>query len=151
MSEEVVKWITEIRTLQERLTQVQQECDKANASATNWRNLYASEARQRRRETRLTQDKVEQLQGEIQQLKSRNFPRKLNNPETLAAIKQELSKLKTVKQLKIKLIEVIQEREKALQAWKMEQAKHEQTRKSLTNVLGDTVDKLVKQSSLTKQ
>ena len=148
MREEVVKWITEIRTLQARLTQVQQECDQANASAANWRNLYTNEARQRRRETRLIQDKVEQHQEEIQQLKSRNFPRKLNNPETVAAIKQELSKLKTVKQLKFKLVEVIQEREKALQAWKIERTKHEQTRKSLTNVLGDTVDKLVKQGSL---
>ena len=154
MSQDLVNWIEEIQALQAKVAQLQTECDQANASAAHWRNLYTEESRQRRREMRLSQDKIEGLTEELQQLKIQPSSVKINSPEAIAALKkevqQELSELRTVKQLKQKLIELIKEREQALRAWKLEKVKHRQTRDSLTTVLGDTVSNLVQQGTFTR-
>jgi predicted nuclease with TOPRIM domain len=56
-----------------------------------------------------------------------------------------LAKLETVEELKAKLKEVMVERDRLIDQLKTEQANHAQTRKSLTAVIGDTMDQLTKE------
>ncbi len=145
MSEEVVKWIAEIRNLKQQLAQAQSDRDQASNSAANWRNLYTNEAQQRRDEATSYQEKIEQLQAEMQQLKSGGLASKASNPEAKAAIAAEIEQLQTKEELQERLIAVIQERDQALAALQNEQTEHSKTRKSLTSLLGETIDKLAKQ------
>ena len=50
MTQEITRWLTEIRTLQQQLEAARQERDQAYQSAANWRQLYDAEAKQRRAE-----------------------------------------------------------------------------------------------------
>lgn len=144
MCEEVVRWLAEIRALRQELEQAQRECDRAHESAANWRNLYSTEAKQRRTEVRLAQQQLERLKAEMKQLQCRGIRPQLDTPEAVAAIEAQVSQLQTIEELRVKLAEVIKERDRALEALNVEQENHSQTRKSLTTVIGDTVNQLVK-------
>jgi hypothetical protein len=50
----------------------------------------------------------------------------------------------SIKNLQTQLLEVIQERDYLLQALKLEQENHAQTRKGLTTALGDAIDSLAR-------
>jgi chromosome segregation ATPase len=144
MSNEVTQWISEIKALKQQLADAISDRTSAYESADNWRQLYAKEAQQRRAEMRIAQQQIETLRAEIQQLQGEAHW-KSNDPEVESAIEQEVAQLETVEELSAKLKEALLERDRLLEALKTEQANHAQTRKSLTAVIGDTIEQLTKE------
>jgi len=140
MSEEVVQWLAEIRALRQQLVQAQDEGRAAQESAAHWRKLYNIEARQRRTETQTLREEIERLQAELQRWQA-GPPADSDREAALAA---ELAHLDAPERLKQKLIAALQERDRALEALKLEQENHVNTRKNLTAVIGDTIDQLAR-------
>ncbi|MEQ9672150.1 hypothetical protein [Coleofasciculus sp. G2-EDA-02] len=145
MSNDVRQWLAEIKELKQQLADSIRDRDAANESAANWRRLYNTEAQQRRTEARLAQQQIDALNLEIQQLQQEKDVLKAQDPDATCAIEQEVAKLQTLEQLQQKLIQVMMERDRLIDALKIEQANHAQTRNSLTAVIGDTIDQLTKQ------
>lgn len=145
MSNEVTQWLTEIKQLKQQLADTISDRDTAYESAANWRQLYTNEAQQRRTEIRLAQEQLESLKAQIEQLKGESSQLKADDPETESAIDQEVARMLTIEELRAKLKEVMIERDRLLETLKTEQANHAQTRKSLTAVIGDTIDQLNKE------
>ena len=145
MSNDVTRWLTEIKSLKQQLVDCMSDRTAAYESADNWRQLYTKEAQQRRTEARLAQEQLEALKAEIQQLKGESPLLRADASEAASAIEQELAKVQTVEELKAKLKELLVERDRLIDALRTEQANHAQTRKSLTAVLGDTIDQLNKE------
>ncbi|MEB3338716.1 MAG: hypothetical protein VKJ46_14700 [Leptolyngbyaceae bacterium] len=151
MSQDVTKWLAEIKALQQQLAETQKDRNAADSSAANWRKLYETEAQQRRTEAASTQQKIEGLNAEIQRLRGgAALDRELAVPAS--DIQAEVEKLQTTTDLQRRLTEALlacsQLQEQVLQltqALETEQANHLQTRKSLTTALGDTVDLLTKE------
>ncbi|MCF4966021.1 MULTISPECIES: hypothetical protein [Nostocales] len=138
------QWLAEIESLKQQLVEQQRDRDAAWESAEKWRKLYNTEAEQRRTDADLFRQNSASLKAEIQKLKgidTTTLPKAIN----VAAIQQELAAIRTVEDLKTKLVSVIQERDRLQQALKTEQENHEQTRKSLTTALGDAIDSLAKE------
>ncbi|MCC5605332.1 hypothetical protein LC612_00600 [Nostoc sp. CHAB 5834] len=138
------EWLTEIQTLKEQMAGLQSDRDTAWESAQKWRQLYNTEAEQRRTDAQLSQQAIASLKAELYKLSCLEM-------ETLAAgtpvtaIQQEIEQLKSVEELQAKLIAVIKERDRLLQALKIEQDNHAQTRNSLTTALGDAIDSLTQE------
>lgn len=156
MSQDVAQWLAEIQSLQEQVAQVQLEYEAAQASTDRWRELYNQEAEQRRQETKVYQDTINGLRSEIEELKQGG-----KSPEDRAAAEwqlvQELNRLET-DEIKQKLLEAIGlldqarvEAERLREALSAEQTAHEQTRKSLTTALGDTVELLTQSQEAAKK
>lgn len=144
MSQEVSQWLAEIKALKQKIADLESDRDAAYASEANWRKMYTTEAQQRRTEARLAQQQIDTLKAQIQQLQSppRTGP---DDPGAVEAIKQEVAQVQSIVELKAKLTEVMVERDRLMEALKTEQANHAQTRKSLTTVIGDTIDKLARE------
>ena len=150
MAQDVRQWLDEIKRLQQQLTEVSRDRDEAGESAAQWRQLYNTEAEQRRNDAKLTQQTIANLEAQIQQ--SQNFyPNVSEGGEAGISRQQEVAQLQTVGELKAKLAEVLQERDRAIeqvkqltQALKQEEARHAETSKNLTSALGDAVDLLTK-------
>ncbi|MEA5418306.1 hypothetical protein VB712_03650 [Spirulina sp. CCNP1310] len=138
MSEELVQWLAEIRTLKQSLAEAERDRDAAQASATHWRKLYNTEARQRREELKLAQTEITKLQGELEAIKTPPP----THPAQAATFAAELAALRDEAQLRQKLIAVLQERDRALDALRQEQENHRYTRQNLTSVIGDTMEQL---------
>jgi hypothetical protein len=138
------EWLTEIQTLKEQMAGLQSDRDTAWESAQKWRQLYNTEAEQRRTDAQLSQQAIASLKAELHKLQGLEM-------ETLAAgtpvtaIQQEIEQLKSVEELQAKLITLIKERDRLLQALKTEQDNHAQTRNSLTTALGDAIDSLTQE------
>ncbi|AUB39252.1 hypothetical protein COO91_05244 [Nostoc flagelliforme CCNUN1] len=138
------EWLSEIQTLKEQMAGLQSDRDAAWESAQKWRQLYNTEAEQRRTDAQLAQQAIASLKAELHKLQGLEM-------ETLAAgtpvtaIQQEIEQLKSVEELQTKLIAVIKERDRLLQALKTEQDNHAQTRNSLTTALGDAIDSLTQE------
>lgn len=145
MNNEITQWLAHIQALKQQLADSISDRNAAYESADNWRQLYTNEAQQRRREARLAQQQLETLKAEIQQLQGESAHWQANGLEDVSAIEQEVGQLQTVEALTAKLTEVLIERDRLLDALKTEKANHEQTRKSLTAVIGDTIDQLAKE------
>jgi chromosome segregation ATPase len=145
MSNDVTQWLAQIKALKQQLADSVSDRDAAYESAANWRQLYTNEAQQRRTEARLAQEQIESLKAQIQQLQGDSSRLKADDPEAASAIEQEVAQLQTLEELKAKLKEVLAERDRLMDALKIEQANHAQTRKSLTAVIGDTIDQLTKE------
>jgi chromosome segregation ATPase len=143
MSEDVVQWLAEIRALKQELAQCRSELDLAYQSANHWRELYSTEAKQRRIEARLAQETIAELQGELRQVNTTARGRAQINRETTAAIEQELAGIKTSTQLRRKLLEAIQDRDRALSALSTEQENHARTRDNLTAAIGDAIEQVM--------
>ncbi|MEG4942208.1 hypothetical protein [Microcoleus sp. F4-D5] len=150
MAQDVRQWLDEIKRLQQQLTEVSRDRDEAGESAAQWRQLYNTEAEQRRNDAKLTQQSIASLEAQIEQLQ--NFsPLVPEGDDAGVARQQEVEQLQTVGELKAKLAEVLQERDRAIeqvkqltQALKQEEARHAETSKNLTSALGDAVDLLAK-------
>nr|MBA3924600.1 hypothetical protein [Nostocaceae cyanobacterium] len=113
-------------------------------SAEKWRQLYSTEAQQRRTETKLSQQAIASLKAEIDQL--RGLPEvPIHEDASTSDVQQEIAQLQSIDELKAKLVTVLSERERLLQALKSEQTNHSQTRKSLTTALGDAIDRLTRE------
>src|ERR671933_2973304 len=145
MNNDVKQWLAEIKQLKQQLADTISDRDTAYESADNWRKLYTNEAQQRRTETKLAQQQIESHKAQIQQLKGEGSRLKTDDPEAESVIEQEVAVLLTAEELKAKLKEVLVERDRLIDALKTEQANHAQTRKSLTAVIGDTIDQLTKE------
>ncbi len=147
MSNEITQWLAQIKELKQLLSEIQRDRNEAYESADNWRQLYNTEAQQRRTETKLAQQQAENLKIELRHLKGETPVVQVDAAEAESAIEQELATLETSEELKIKLKEVMMERDRLIEALKTEQSNHAQTRKSLTAVIGDTIDQLTKERS----
>ncbi|MGJ3253041.1 MAG: hypothetical protein ACFE0J_18200 [Elainellaceae cyanobacterium] len=147
MTHDVRQWLTEIKTLQQKLSEVQKERDEAFASAAKWRSLYETEARQRRADAHQAQQMIQHLKTEFQssQLPPVNAP---TDPAlTDSSIHQQVKTLQA-DELEAKLIEALVERDRLSHDLQSERDAHERTRKNLTSALGDTVDLLTKERAV---
>jgi hypothetical protein len=145
MSQDLTQqWLTEIQTLKQQLIEQQQERDAAWESAEKWRKLYNTEAEQRRTDADFFRQTIASLKTEIQQLKGIDG-QTLPDAKTSVGVQQELSQIRSVEDLKAKLVDVIKERDRLRQALKTEQENHAQSRKSLTTALGDAIDSLARE------
>ncbi|HEY9669371.1 MAG TPA: hypothetical protein V6C91_21340 [Coleofasciculaceae cyanobacterium] len=147
MSNDITQWLTEIKVLKQQLADTLNDRDAAYESAANWRQLYTNEAQQRRTEARLFQEQIESLKAKLQQLKGETSRPNGEDSDEESAIEQEVAGLLTIDDLKAKLKDVLVERDRLIDALKTEQANHAQTRKSLTVVIGDTINQLNKERS----
>jgi hypothetical protein len=150
MSNDVKQWLAAIKQLKQQLADIISDRDAAYESAANWRQLYTNEAQQRRTEAKLAQQQIESLKAQIQQLQGESPLQKPDGADTESVIEQEVAGLLTVEELREKLTEVLIERTNLMDALKTEQANHAQTRKSLTAVIGDTIDQLTKERNTQK-
>lgn len=135
------QWLTEIQVLKEQMAGLQSDRDAAWESAQKWRQLYNTEAEQRRTDAQLSQQAIASLKANLHKLSSLESET-LATDTPLIAIQQEIEQLKSVEDLQAKLIAIIKERDRLLQALKTEQDNHAQTRNSLTTALGDAIDSL---------
>ena len=74
MTYDVSQWLAEIKTLKQQLAEATQEREQAHASAANWRQLYETEAQQRRSEFNLAQQTIEQLKQQCSSSKLGSRP-----------------------------------------------------------------------------
>jgi seryl-tRNA(Sec) selenium transferase len=147
---DVRQWLLEIKALQQKLAEVNQERDQAYASAANWRRFYETEAQQRRTEARLAQQQIEMLKAELQRLQQLPQPI-VGDGITESAIQEQLEQLQNPLEIKETLVKVLMECDRLAQSLKAEQADHAQTRRSLTTALGDTVNLLAKERATRDQ
>ncbi|MBD1911984.1 MULTISPECIES: hypothetical protein [unclassified Leptolyngbya] len=145
MSHDVQQWLGEIKNLQQKLEDAHKERDGAFASAMNWRELYQTEAQQRRTEAALSQRKIEELQDELEQLQGNPpLPPVATDPSVPEAVQELVSTLKTPDELRQALTKALMECDRLTRAIKAEQETHARTRRELTAALGDTVDQLTR-------
>lgn len=146
MSHEISQWINEIKTLQQKLAEALTERDAAQDSISKWRQLYNTEAIQRRDEAKQAQETIAELKAKIdaREKHSQTIPEE-------AEIEANIKKIQSLEELKALAIDATKERDRALQevqkfkeALQEERAHHLQTRKTLTAALGDAVDLLTK-------
>lgn len=140
MSEDIRQWLAEIKGLQQKLGEVQQERDQAYHSATNWRNLYETEAKQRRSDIDAANELITTLKAEL----AAQQPPSPDAPEHAELLRQQIEQWQTVEELKMQLMQAWLERDQLRQALEAEQQAHAQTRQDLTTALGDTMDLLAK-------
>ncbi len=155
MNQDVRQWLAEIKRLKQQLAEAQRDRNTAQESADSWRERYNTEAQQRRQEAQRYLEQVGQLRGELDRIKSISPPIP-NELQVRVAVRQEIEQLKTLDEIKAKLIEVMLDRDRSheqihqlRQALEQEKIAHEQTRSSLTTALGDTVDLLTKAQNQT--
>jgi predicted nucleic acid-binding Zn-ribbon protein len=115
MSQEVVQWLNEIKALKEQVAALQQALADSNASADKWRQLYETEAQQRRQESAAMQQQIEELQGTIVALQQAASPSQLQ-----------------------------QERDRLTESLAAEKSLHEKSRKDLTTALSDAMELISK-------
>jgi uncharacterized protein YicC (UPF0701 family) len=135
------KWLAEIQSLTQQMKQFQRERDEAWESSQKWRQLYNTEAEQRRADAKMHQEAIASVKAEVQKFSGFNGE---TGSDTTTTIEQQISQFNSVEELQTQLLEVIQERDCLLQALKLEQENHAQTRKSLTTALGDAIDSLAR-------
>lgn len=138
MTQDITRWVAEIRTLKHQLATAQQERDQAYKSAANWRSLYDGEATQRREEVAQLQLTVETLRTELATLKATSAE-DLSALTTLAD-SEEAADLESVPGLRAELVKILQQCDRLQKALKAEQAAHADTRTSLTTALGEAID-----------
>jgi hypothetical protein len=138
------QWLTEIQELREQMAGLQSDRDTAWESAQKWRQLYNTEAEQRRTDAQLSQQAIASLKADLHKLRGFEFET-LAAETSVTAIQEEIKQLKSMEDLQAKLIAVIKERDRLLQALKTEQDNHAQTRNSLTTALGDAIDSLTRE------
>jgi hypothetical protein len=135
------KWLEEIKNLTAQMLQFQRERDEAWNSSQKWRQLYNTEAEQRRIDARMYQQAILSLEAKIQTFSGINEESSIN-ADKITTTQAEIAKIESLEELQSQLLDVITERDSLLQALKLEQENHSQTRKSLTTALGDAIDGL---------
>ena len=145
MSQDLTKqWLGEIQALKQQLAELQRDRDAGWESSEKWRKLYNIEAEQRRTDLQMSQQAIASLKAEIQKRQGIDEGT-LAQTTSATAIQQEIAQLGSLEDLQSKLITVIIERDRLLQALKIEQDNHAQTRQSLTTALGDAIDSLTRE------
>jgi isocitrate dehydrogenase kinase/phosphatase len=130
-----------VEQLQQELANVRQERDQARWEVAQGRKRFETEAQQRRDEAVKAQQAISALRTELE---SPPLPldAAMIDPEFLQTLQAEILAQTDVEALQSQLIATQVERQQLLQALKMEQADHAQTRHSLTNALGDAIEAL---------
>lgn len=146
MTQDITRWLTEIRTLQQQLEAARQERDQAYQSAANWRQLYDAEAKQRREEVAAFKATESTLRTELSTLRSQR------SDAIATALEEPLdgNNLQSVEGLRAELIKALQSCDRLERALDFEKRGHAETRRSLTAALGETIDALNPSSSLVK-
>ncbi|MEM1311173.1 MAG: hypothetical protein AAF892_02680 [Cyanobacteria bacterium P01_D01_bin.71] len=144
MTQDITRWLTEIRTLQQQLEAARKERDQAYQSAANWRKLYDAEAKQWRDEVAALKATEATLRTELSTLRSQR------SDAIAAALTEQLdgNNLQTLEGLRTELIKALQSCDRLEKALDFEKRDHAATRKSLTAALGETIDALNLSSSL---
>lgn len=147
MSQEITRWVTEIRTLQQQLAAARQERDQAYKSAANWRKLYDAEAKQRRDAVTTLNQTIADLKAELSSVKAPS------EEETTATTDRRLegTDLNSIEGLRAELIRALQECDRLQKAINAEKAAHAETRQTLTTALGETIDALSPSTALVQQ
>ena len=140
MAQDIRQWLAEIKGLQQKLVDLQQERDQAYISAANWRNLYETEAKQRRTELQVARETIDALKIELETLQPPD-PDAHNYDDFLY---QQVEQWQHPEELKAQLLQVLLERDRLMQSLEEEQQAHRPTRQDLTTALGDTMDLLAK-------
>jgi len=140
MAQDIRQWLAEIKGLQQKLVEVQQERDQAYISAANWRNLYETEARQRRTELQIARETIDALKIELETVQPPD-PDAHNYDDFLY---QQVEQWQDPEELRAQLLQALLERDRLMQSLEEEQQAHRQTRQDLTTALGDTMDLLTK-------
>jgi predicted nucleic acid-binding Zn-ribbon protein len=147
MTQEITRWLTEIRTLQQQLAAARAERDQAYKSAANWRQLYDAEAKQRRAE-------VTDLQATVQTLRTELSTLRAHREDAIAAVINARSSgtdVNTLEGLRAELIKALQACDRLQKALDVEKAAHAETRQTLTTALGETMDALHNEAALVPQ
>ena len=84
------------------------------------------------------------MKAEIHKIKGLESGILVDGKATTAA-QQEIQQIQSVAELQGRLIAIMKERDRLLQALKTEQENHAQTRNSLTTALGDAIDGLTRE------
>ncbi|MBP0000898.1 MAG: hypothetical protein J7641_18190 [Cyanobacteria bacterium SID2] len=145
LTREVTQWLAEIGALKQQLLDAQQSISDIEASANHWRQLYNTEAEQRRCESESAQRQISQLQQEIEQLRS-SPTRSESEARRLAEREMEALDLEALRE---RFVEVAMECDRwqarvreLTEALEEERNNHAKTRTDLTSALGDTVSLL---------
>ena len=138
MTADVTQWLTEIKALQQQVADLQVDREAAWQSAAKWRQLYETEAKQRRADSQLNQQTITGLQAELAALRGIPTASAPDQADAIAAAIQGMSPV----ELQQALIDACQERDRLRQTLQTEQANHAQTRQSLTASLSDAVNQL---------
>lgn len=151
MAQDLTQWLAEIRVLKQKLADVQKERDEAYISSSRWRSLYEKEVRHHRSESIRVQQTIEQLnaQGSLMS-KMGQEPNDVSDNSVHAfgaAENYQTANELDVSTLEAKLIHALAECDRLSKALQLEQANHEKTRMSLTNALGDTIERLTRERS----
>jgi hypothetical protein len=149
MHQDVRQWIEEIQILQQKLTEAHQERDEAFSSAAKWRNLYETEAKQRRTDANLAKQSANALRSELRSLQELHMPS--DHPNHLPEIQAAVDQIQDITVLQAKLAQALLESDRLTHALKAEQSSHTETRKALTTALGDTVDRLTQERAHRQQ
>lgn len=144
MTQEFSQWLQEIRALQRQVTDLRRERDEAYTSASNWRSLYDTEAKQRREEAIAARQTIEALQAEIGALRQQQMRSNEPNRAQEVTLSPQLSELSR-DELQRVLAETLVQCDCLRRDLKAERHEHLQTRQSLMSALGDTVDRLTKE------
>ncbi len=144
MTQEITRWLTEIRTLQQQLAAARQERDQAYKSAANWRERYDAEAKQRREDVEQLRLTVKTLRTELATLEAQQKSAAMpTSAEAIALTDIEAdSSLDTVEGLRTQLVKTLQACDRLQKALNAERIEHAETRKSLTTALGEAIDAL---------
>lgn len=148
MSQDPRQWLAEIKHLQQQLDDLRKERDEAFASAANWRSLYDTEAKQRRAEVSVAQEKIADLQralNQSQESPQREFPTGTIPTE----IVQQVQAIESVTALRDGLMRALAECDRLSHALQDEQAAHAKTRQELTDALGDAISQLSRAQATT--
>ncbi|WP_414549936.1 hypothetical protein [Anabaena sp. CCY 0017] len=138
------QWLAEIQVLKQQLSEQQRDRDMAWESAEKWRKLYNTEAEQRRTDANLAQQAIASLKTEIHQLNGLESGILIDGKASTAA-HAEIQQIQSLEELQGKLIAIMKERDRLLQALKTEQENHSLTRNNLTTALGDAIDGLTRE------
>jgi predicted nucleic acid-binding Zn-ribbon protein len=152
MTQDVSRWLAEVRTLQHQLATAQQERDQAYASAANWRKRYDAEAKQRRTDVEQLQLTVTTLRTEVSTLQSQlaQSPQAASTPIPVADI-AGASNLGTVDGLRAHLADTLRQCDRLQQQLDEERQNHADTRQSLTTALGEAIDSFKREEGLVHQ
>jgi hypothetical protein len=140
MNQDIRQWLAEMKALQHKLAEVQQERDQAYLSAANWRHLYETEAKQRRADLETAQARIAELETTLSS-HQRLSPDASNYDATL---RQQVEQWQTAEDLRIQLVQAWMERDGLTQVLNIEQQAHAQTRQNLTMALSDALHQLAK-------
>jgi hypothetical protein len=143
MTQDVRQWLAEIKNLQQKLDAAHRERDEAYDSAANWRNLYETEARQRRADVEAAQQKLDAVAAELHRLQAA-APSPSPGGAGLSPEWQQQVTGMTVEELRTHLMQALVECDRLAQALTAEQESHAKTRQELTAALGDTIDQLAR-------